>query len=111
MYDIKSDGQLLQLLLHIVSESPIIEMVVRLPSHILHFRPLKLYLTNITSPLPAKILIETFEYYYSYYKHFIIVGVFNLKETNPLHQITDPPPSARPHLTFQPIKTLSYTTE
>jgi hypothetical protein len=36
-----------------------------------HFRLLKLYLMNITSPLPAKILIETFEYYYYYYKHFI----------------------------------------
>jgi hypothetical protein len=71
MYDIKkSDGQLLQLLLHTVSESPIIEMVSTLPSQILHFRLLKLYLTNITSPLPAKILLETFEYYYTQYKHF-----------------------------------------
>jgi hypothetical protein len=39
--------------------------------HSFHFRHLKLYLTNITSLLPAKILIETFEYYYSYYKQFI----------------------------------------
>jgi hypothetical protein len=46
-------------------------MVLGLPSDILHFRLLKLYLTNITSPLPAKILVQTFEYYYSYYKHFI----------------------------------------
>jgi hypothetical protein len=57
--------------LQIVSESPITEMVLGLPSHILNFHLLKLYLTNITSPLPAKILIETFEYYYSYYKHFV----------------------------------------
>jgi hypothetical protein len=46
-------------------------MVLELPSHILHFRLLKLYLTNITFTLPAKILIKTFKYYYSYYKHFI----------------------------------------
>jgi hypothetical protein len=33
--------------------------------------PKIIYVTNITPPLRAKILIETSEYYYSYYKQFI----------------------------------------
>jgi hypothetical protein len=49
-------------------KSTIMKMVLRLPNHILYLRLLKLYLTNITSALRAKILIETFEYYYSHYK-------------------------------------------
>jgi hypothetical protein len=46
-------------------------MLLGWPSYILQFRLLKIYLTNSTSPLPAKILLETFEHYYSYYEHFI----------------------------------------
>jgi hypothetical protein len=61
-------------------------MVLGLQSHILHFRLLNLYLTNITSPLPANILIETFEYYNSYYKHIIYPWSVQFKRNEPRTQ-------------------------